>query len=163
MPQSAAHTHAHTRTSTLCKSMKHCFNLTCTCWSSILSATCDCEHILQTNSVCCMIITYIGTLHRGLSHTPADLQHDSGRWCSSAVLHHPALLHPAGGLLPPWHTHPAPVCTAHTSVCLKDRKTLNKFLLTVCFPVNQGINSSFVHFGPRQLIYNLEHPTEGHM
>lgn len=94
---------------------EHRFGLTFTTWRSITGPA----HSEDRPGACCIIITYIDTLHRGLSHTPADLQHDFEHWCSSAALRHPALLHHVDGLLPPWHTHPVPGCTAHTSVYRK--------------------------------------------
>lgn len=64
-------------------------------------------------------LTYTGTLHMDLCHAPGDQQLDFERWCSSAVPRYRVPLHLVGVQPPPWHTHPAPGCTAHTSVCTK--------------------------------------------
>lgn len=98
-PQSAARTH-----------QIHFVHAPGTTFVSLTFTTCP------SNSTA---VTYIGTWRRGLSRTPARPQRDYERWCSSVVPHHPARLRPVGGPLPPWRTHPAPVCTAHTSACSK--------------------------------------------
>lgn len=67
-------------------------------------------------------VTHTGTLRRGPSRTPARQRRGCARWCSSAVLRHRGLLRHGGGRLPPWHTRPAPACTAHTSVCREREK-----------------------------------------
>lgn len=54
------------------------------------------------------------------------------------------------------------VCVA-ACVCVREReiKTEHKYVPNVC--IHHRIITSFVCVGFAQLIYNLEHPTEGHV